>query len=286
MKKRIIIISIIVFVVAFISIGYIFYNTVLNDLSGNVKLDTDKYLTSIEVKSKSNFIIFINKKKKISNIIFLNGHSIKSLYKQNIEGKDISKGVELIVDKLKNSNEFNDDSNFQLIDYGNTNIYNEIKTEFNKEFVVYGVDKAILDGKSSLQEKLESLNYNVSNDQKDNLKELYNHSLNMISKYRNMDFEEKQVKEEDISLYASNVYNKLLTYKGDIITQAKDSITGIDITTINATGDYQNELYASKDSWYYIENNQVFAYIKFDYNSKIYEYCFKGNENYTEGLCQ
>ena len=65
----------------------------------------------------------------------------------------------------------------------------------------------------------------------------------MISKYRNMDFEEKQVKEEDISLYASNVYNKLLTYKGDIITQAKDSITGIDITTINATGDYQNELY-------------------------------------------
>ena len=286
MKKRIIIISIIVFVVAFISIGYIFYNTVLNDLSGNVKLDTDKYLTSIEVKSKSNFIIFINKKKKISNIIFLNGHSIKSLYKQNIEGKDISKGVELIVDKLKNSNEFNDDSNFQLIDYGNTNIYNEIKTEFNKEFVVYGVDKAILDGKSSLQEKLESLNYNVSNDQKDNLKELYNHSLNMISKYRNMDFEEKQVKEEDISLYASNVYNKLLTYKGDIITQAKDSITGIDITTINATGDYQNELYASKDSWYYIENNQVFAYIKFDYNSKIYEYCFNGNENYTEDLCQ
>lgn len=286
MKKRIIIISIIVFVVAFISIGYIFYNTVLNDLSGNVKLDTDKYLTSIEVKSKSNFIIFINKKKKISNIIFLNGHSIKSLYKQNIEGKDISKGVELIVDKLKNSNEFNDDSTFQLIDYGNTNIYNEIKTEFNKEFVVYGVDKAILDGKSSLQEKLESLNYNVSNDQKDNLKELYNHSLNMISKYRNMDFEEKQVKEEDISLYASNVYNKLLTYKGDIITQAKDSITGIDITTINATGDYQNELYASKDSWYYIENNQVFAYIKFDYNNKTYEYCFNGNENYTEDLCQ
>lgn len=286
MKKRIIIISIIVFVVAFISIGYIFYNTVLNDLSGNVKLDTDKYLTSIEVKSKSNFIIFINKKKKISNIIFLNGYSIKSLYKQNIEGKDISKGVELIVDKLKNSNEFNDDSTFQLIDYGNTNIYNEIKTEFNKEFVVYGVDKAILDGKSSLQEKLESLNYNVSNDQKDNLKELYNHSLNMISKYRNMDFEEKQVKEEDISLYASNVYNKLLTYKGDIITQAKDSITGIDITTINATGDYQNELYASKDSWYYIENNQVFAYIKFDYNNKTYEYCFNGNENYTEDLCQ
>lgn len=286
MKKRIIIISIIVFVVAFISIGYIFYNTVLNDLSGNVKLDTDKYLTSIEVKSKSNFIIFINKKKKISNIIFLNGHSIKSLYKQNIEGKDISKGVELIVDKLKNSNEFNDDSNFQLIDYGNTNIYNEIKTEFNKEFVVYGVDKAILDGKSSLEEKLESLNYNISNDQKDNLKELYNHSLNMISKYRNMDFEEKQVKEEDISLYASNVYNKLLTYKGDIITQAKDSITGIDITTINATGDYQNELYPSKDSWYYIENNQVFAYIKFDYNNKTYEYCFNGNENYTEDLCQ
>ena len=286
MKKKIIIILIIVSIVSLLAMGYIYYNIVLSNLNGNIKLDTENYLTSVEVKSKSHFIIFINKNNKISNIIFLNGYSIKSLYKQNIEGKDISKGIELIVDKLKNNNEFNDNDTFQLIDYGNSTIYNEIKTEFNKEFVIYGVNKNILDGESSLNEKLIRLNYDISNNQNDNLKTLYNHSLNLINLYKNNNFEENQMKEDDFSLYAINIYNKLLTYKGDIITQEKNSQTGIDITTINATGDYQNELYPSKDSWYYIENNQVFAYIKFTYNNKTYEYCFNGNENYTEDLCQ
>lgn len=286
MKKKIIIILIIVSIVSLLAMGYIYYNIVLSNLNGNIKLDTENYLTSVEVKSKSHFIIFINKNNKISNIIFLNGYSIKSLYKQNIEGKDISKGIELIVDKLKNNNEFNNNDTFQLIDYGNSTIYNEIKTEFNKEFVIYGVNKNILDGESSLNEKLISLNYDISNNQNDNLKTLYNHSLNLINLYKNNNFEENQMKEDDFSLYASNIYNKLLTYKGDITTQEKNSQTGLDITTINATGDYQNELYPSKDSWYYIENNQVFAYIKFNYNNKTYEYCFNGNENYTEDLCQ
>jgi len=286
MKKKIIIIAIITFI-AVVAIGiYILYHVVLNDLTGNVGLKPDQYLTSVEVKSKSNFILFINKKKKVSNIIFLNGYSIDSLYKKNIEGKNIEDAIELIVDKLKNSNDFNDTDDIQLIDYGNISIYNEIKMEFNKQLVVYGVDKNITDGSTTLREKLISLNYDSSDKDIENIQKLYNISIDLISQYReNKSFYEKKELDKDFSVYANNIYNKLTNYAKEITTQEKYSKDGLDITTINASGDYQNELYASKDSWYYIESGKVFSYMKFNYNDKIYEYCYKGDNNFTEGTC-
>lgn len=286
MKKKIIIISVIIFI-AVIALGiYILYHVVLNDLTGNVKLNTDEYLTSVEVKSKSNFILFINKKNKVSNIIFLNGYSIDALYKKNIEGKNIETAIELIVDKLKNSNDFNDIGDIQLIDYGNQSIYNEVKTEFNKQLVIYGVDKNITDGSTNLKDKLISLNYDASDKDIDNIKKLYDISVNLISQYReNKSLYSKTDENKDFSIYANNIYNKLENYAKEVTTQDKDSTDGLDITTINASNDYQNQLYASKDSWYYIEGGKVFSYIKFDYNNKIYEYCYKGNNNYTEGVC-
>lgn len=286
MKKKIIIISVIIFI-AVIALGiYILYHVVLNDLTGNVKLNTDEYLTSVEVKSKSNFILFINKKNKVSNIIFLNGYSIDALYKKNIEGKNIETAIELIVDKLKNSNDFNDIGDIQLIDYGNQSIYNEVKTEFNKQLVIYGVDKNITDGSTNLKDKLISLNYDASDKDIDNIKKLYDISVNLISQYReNKSLYSKTDENNDFSIYANNIYNKLENYAKEVTTQDKDSTDGLDITTINASNDYQNQLYASKDSWYYIEGGKVFSYIKFDYNNKIYEYCYKGNNNYTEGVC-
>lgn len=286
MKKKIIIISVITFIAVIILGGYILYHVVLNDLTGNVKLKPDEYLTSVEVKSKSNFILFINKKNKVSNIIFLNGYSINTLYKQKIEGKNIETAIELIVDKLKNGNDFNDIGDIQLIDYGNKGIYNEVKTEFNKQLVIYGVDKNITDGSTTLKDKLVSLNYDVSDKDTENLKKLYDISINLISQYRDEKLSNNKINiENDFSIYANNIYNKLENYAKEIPNQEKDSPDGLDITTVNASGDYQNELYVSKDSWYYVADGKVFSYIKFDYNNEIHEYCYKGTNNYTEGIC-
>ncbi len=287
MKKKasIILISIITFIILIIILGYVFYKSILNDLTDNIKLEPDKYLTAVEIESKSNFMLFINKDKNISNIIFLNGYSINSLYKQKIEGKSIQKGIELIVNKLKSNNEFNDNSNFKLINYGDNNIYKEIKEEFNKQFVIYGINKEIYSDTSNLKEKLINLNHKSYSNQTDNLKQLYNISLDFINMYLNSEEKIIKLKEEDLPKYATNIYNKLVTYSKQVPNQEKNSQTGLDISTINATFDYNYELYPEKDSWYYIENGIVYAYIKFNYNDKIYEYCYKGEENYTEGIC-
>ncbi len=285
MKKKIIIISIIVIFIIISLVGYFTFNTIYKDLSDNIKLDTDNYLTSVEVKSNANFILLINKKEKVSNIIFLDENSVKSLYKKKIEGNSIEEAIRLIVDNLKSNNIIDTNSNFQLIDYGNSNIFSKVKEEFNKEFVIYGIEKDISSGTTTIKDKMLELGQDDRNNEKDNLSSLYDYSLNNISNYMNNDTS-VSIKEEDIDKYATNVYNKLVGYSANITSQDVNSKDGIDITTINATSDYTNELYALKDSWYYIENGKVFAYIKFNYKNKNYDYCFKGNESYINSNCQ
>ncbi len=285
-KRNIILISIIFFIILITILGILFYKMVLNEITDNVKLEPDKYLTAVEIDSKSNFILYIDKDNKISNIIFLNGYSIESLYKQRIEGKSIQKAVELIVNKLSNNNEFDSSKEFKLIDYGNINIYTEIKNEFNKQFVIYGINKEIISDNNTLKEKLKSLNSDFFDNDEKNIKKLYNMSIDLISSYKNIDTNTNTtLNDEDISNYSNNIYNKLVTYSKDVPNQEKNNATGLDISTINATNDYNHELYPEKDSWYYIENGKVYTYIKFKYNNKIYEYCYRGEEKYTEGNC-
>lgn len=287
MKKKLVVmmISLLVIVLIILLGSYILYKIIFNELTDNIKLEPENYLTSVEIKSKSNFMLFINKEKKISNIIFLNGYGIKSLYKKKIENKSINKGIEIIVNSLKNNNEFDGNEQFKLINYGDNAIFDKIKIEFNKQFVIYGIDKYILSDKSTLELKLDNLDVTNIKQRDQQLKKLYDISINLISVYRNNENEYSKMKEEAISLYANNLYSKLVNYANNITYQEKNSSKGIDITTINATDDYNNELYATGDSWYYIENGLVYAYINFKYNNKSYSYCYKGSSTHTKGLC-
>lgn len=280
-KKKIILIISFISIILLAIFFYIAYKNAVAEITNNITLNTDNYLTSVEVNSKSDFILFINKKKKISNIIFLNSESVTSLYKKDIEKKDIEEGIKLIVDNLKTSNEFDSDLEFQLISYGNNDIYSLIKEEFNKEFVIYGVNNVITEGSTTLEEKAAGRYKNQS----EILKMLYDDSMNIVSQNREKDNKSSNFKEDNMATYALNVYKKLENYSVKITEQSKDSAEGMDITTLNSTGDYTNELYANANSWYYVTNGVVYAYIEFNSNNKIYSYCFSGTESYKEGNC-
>lgn len=290
MKKRnkvimIICISFILLLSLIISFYFLFKNIVY-ELGDHVELDTKNYLTAVEVEGNAEFILFINKRNQISNIIYLNEKSVEGLYHKKIEGKKIEKAIPSIVENLKNAKIFNDNKNIILVDYGNANIFSKIEEEFNKQLVIYGVNKEITTDLNTLKAKFTQLNLEFKNNQEKDLKTLYYHSLDVISKSR----EDKKIninqeKKENINQYALNVYNKLLTYSASISNQTKDDLNGIDITTINATGDYQNEQYATKKSWYYIQDYKVYAYLNFSIHGKDYDYCFLGNAQYTKGIC-
>lgn len=289
MKKKIIIISIVIimFLIGTVIAGKIMFKDIMLELSGNVGLDTENYLTAVEVNSSAEFILLFNKENKVSNIIYLNDDSVKSLYKKKIEGKTIEEAVQLIVENLKNNDIFNDNKNVIITDYGNPSLFSKVSEEINKEFVIYGINKIVTNNKTTLETKLSELNLDAKKNKEKDLKTLYYYSLDIINKSeKSSNNKTNNIKQENINDYANNIYNKLLVYSTNIVNQTKEDLHGIDITTINATGDYKNELYATKNSWYYIKDSKVYAYINFSYNNNSYDYCFNGDTTYISGLCQ
>ena len=101
-KKKLIILGVLfLFIIIVIGISLTVY-LAYKEITNNISLEVDEYLTSVEVDSKYDFILYLNKKKRISNIIFLNYDSVNSLYKKNIEGNNIKDGIRLIVENINN----------------------------------------------------------------------------------------------------------------------------------------------------------------------------------------
>lgn len=165
------IIGILVFILIVIIVVIMSFNT----KSKNVKLTTN-YKSLIGVKVESDIILVINQKDKVSNILFLNSKSVSTLANQKIEGKSIDQAIELIVDKLKNKEEFNHSSSLSLIRYDNNSIYSKVLEQFNKQFVIYGIDKSVVEETSYIGLKIDELELERTNNDLDNLKLLYNYS--------------------------------------------------------------------------------------------------------------
>lgn len=149
-----------------------------NSKSIDIKLN-ENYKSVVGITVESDIILLVDDKNNISNILYLNEKSVKTFANQGLEGKNLDKGIELIVDKLKNNNEFNPSNELILTqyDYNDKSIYNNISTLLNKEFVIYGVDNKIVTVTSTLKEKITNLNISNSNDE---IKSLYEYSKKLL----------------------------------------------------------------------------------------------------------
>ena len=126
------------------------------------------------------FILLINKNEKVSNIIFLNEKSVNLLSNKKIEGKSIDQAIKKIVDIMKNNNSFEESDELLLINYDNNSLYSTIKSELNKELVVYGVDKQITEDSNNLQKKSEELNIKKKSTTESSLEQLYDYSKELL----------------------------------------------------------------------------------------------------------
>ena len=142
----------------------------------DIKLNED-YKSLVGITVNSDIILVIDNKNRVSNILYLNEKSVKVFANQKIEGKDYTKAIELIVDKLKNNNEFNNGEELIITKYDENTIYSNILTEINKEFVIYGVDNKIEELSSTLESKITSLNIT---DSTNDIKTLYNYSKKLL----------------------------------------------------------------------------------------------------------
>lgn len=177
MKKKIILTFIIILITGIIiGISTLISN---NNKSKNIELNIN-YKALIGIKVKSDIIIVINEKNKVSNILYLNEDSTKSIANQKIERKELTKAIELIIDRLKNNNEFNNNEILYLTNYGDNSIYETILEEVNKQFVVYGINNQIKEESSTISFKINELKLENSSKELENIKQLDKYSKKLL----------------------------------------------------------------------------------------------------------
>lgn len=256
---------------------------------------SDKFITKknyddmveFDINNNLNFAVII-KDNKINHILMYNEKSV-ILYNQDIENNPINKSISMITNLLINSNNITQTSQVTLTSYENK-YYNAVKQAFLSELQSNNYNNiTIIEKQTTLENKADRLEieYSTKDDLVSKL-DIYSKNIISRSKSSSNDYnttETKSISKEQAKEYANNVYQKLENYViTNNIGEQDVNDTSLPINLIPASSD--NTIYPNLDSWYYIKNKQVFAYIAIDTKDQTYSWCYSGGiDNYKEGEC-
>lgn len=254
-------------------------------------ISTNNYsnLIEISIDNKTNFGLVLNKEQRIYNIMFFDKTSI-CLYNQNIENKELSKSLDQIVTLLIENNYLKVNSNIIITKYNDKN-YNEFIEKLANITTIYNLKLNINEKTSNLKDKAKELEIVGSNDE-EILQNLDYYSKQLVSNIKNNISKDNNDKEETVVLsktnsrtLSDNVYKKIENYiiDNNISNLDKDNDKLL-ITLIPA--DTSNKYYPTSNSWYYIKDKKVYAYIELNEAGNYYRYCYKGSiDDIKEGAC-
>ncbi|MBQ6477115.1 MAG: hypothetical protein IJI43_01580 [Bacilli bacterium] len=210
---------------------------------------------------------------KIKSVLFLNENS-SILYNKNIEKKDINTGINKIlttIDKVKKIKEievtyYKGDLRIKdiLTNFCTSNscIYKETKSSIKDLVNKYDIDY------TNDEEAVRKLNY-------------YSKELMREHKQKNNSITTDNYKEQ-----TDYVYNKLLLHiQKNNITNEEQGHNSIEIFLIPTSSSIDN--YPTTNSYYYVKDGKVYAYIEINVEDKLYSYCYNGSiDNYNSGMCK
>ncbi len=294
MAKKIIIILEIVFVI--IALGYYTIKVLIPEYrdthgSSDPFMKTKEYQNMVEIKvdDSIHFALAMNREKQIFYIFFFSKNA-SCLYNQNIEGMDLDEGILKVIQILIQSDYLKNNSIIQFTRY-NDQYYKEFLQSFQNHLEEYEIPPHIGEGSSTLELLCERLHITPQKNEKTLLRNIDFYSKEYIRQYRN-DLD-SYTEGEDLGIidssnarnYADNVYVSVSRFFVELhVGEVKKNDSRLDITTIPA-GE-KSIYYPTSNSWYYIEEGKLYAYIEFEHLSEIYSYCYHGSlQNVTEGEC-
>ena len=215
-----------------------------------------------------------NDENKVRAIIFFNNNSTV-LYNKNIENLSIDEALTKSLDILYNNKMIRENSIITIIKYQEDSIdYKSIVDNNLTNKINYSYDEQ-LSSLNSIKER-----FNIS--EEDTSRIIYRLVLQSKEVARSSKNNDKTSYKE----YTDNVYRQLVKYKdtNNIYNEEKDNHT-IDISLIPADEDLT--MFPTPNSYFYINEGMIFAYIEIDIEGNIISYCYNGNiNNYDEGVCQ
>ena len=245
-----------------------------------IKTSEYENLVNVNINNNINFGLVINNKKEIYHIYFYEDNSLV-LYNQNIENNKFNKALDTVIVKLIENDYLKEGATITLTKY-NTKYYNEFKKSLMKVLNKYKVHVTIKEETSDLL----SLATSYELDGTDQTKILLELDLLLKNQIKiNKEDEKEEVTEKDLKKYCNNIYMSIESYQkeNNIVNEEKNK-TKLDITKISALEG--KNIFPTKDSFYYIKDSKVYAYIKIEFDAKRAEYCYNGSiDEYKVGVC-
>lgn len=277
-KKLVILLEIVLIIVGItyyvVKIGIPEYKASMG--SSDPFINSKKYNNLIEIKINQNtdFGIIIDEDGNINHLFFFDSSSV-FLYNKNIENMKLDKGLKSIIKILMDNSLLSDESSCEIV---------RVNDKYYSNFMI--VWKSMLncnntEKKTNLKDIAES--FGIYEDSTSSILwnlDFYSKDIVSNSKF----YKSSSIDNSSSRSYADFVYNKLLNIRDKKnITNMKREDVEINISLIPADEDLT--IYPTPNSWYYIENGKVFAFIEFVRDGNSYSYCYKGTSDPMEGEC-
>ena len=284
-KKIIVILEILIIGVAFLA--YTFkeaipeYKKSIGSSDKFINTDIYNKMYEFNIDNKINFSIIIDKNNNIYHMLFFNKESAL-LANKNIENNKLEEGLNKIYTILLNNNYLSSSSNIIITRYDTKeNLIYDLILNINNKYNIKGLLNI---NDSTIINKINELKLNVE-DEESYLKELDLYSKEYIRLKKNVVLSQKE--KLNIKSLSDNVYTKIFNYI---------SINGISNLNINDTtlvinmipADDEFKYYPSINSWYYVKDKKVYAYIEFIIeDNNVKGYCYNGTIDLVkEGVCE
>ena len=278
---------------AIIVIGLLIYTFITISLPGYKEMfgssdkfiSTKKYVSLVEFKiGETNFGIVLNNKKEVYHLLYFD-KTASCLYNQNIENNSIDVVSNQIIRKLIYNNYLKEDTEITITKY-NDKYYNDVKNTFITYLNKYHLNNKIIEKEDNLINKAKSISDDNIDSEDYALMTLDLYSKNIIDEEASDKTIKEDFTEKEAKTYMNTIYIKIEKHMNDNnIKNLEKNNKEYDITKIS--GDNNKTIYPTENSYYYIKNSKVYAYIEIKGLNNTYSYCYNGSiDDYVRGECK
>ena len=285
MEKRLtIILEVVIFVV--VAIVFTIKNVIpeikssIGSSDGFIKTDLYKNMFEVNIDNNVRFSYVIDENGKVYHMLFFDMNST-CLYNKNIEGKYLNDAILTSIKILIEDDYLKNTSIISITKYGDY-YYNEFMNSFKNNLKKYDINSEIIISSNSLKKLSNELGLDEADDNEYYLKELdlYSKEITRVKKNSMLNHEDientQYIRVDNAREYTNNVYKKIERYVLENKITVMDKYDNrLPITSIPADKDLK--YYPSPNSWYYVKDGKLYAYIEIIDKGTSYSYCYNGS---------
>lgn len=288
MEKKLIILIEIIFVLG--AISYYTVKELIPDIkskygSSDKIVNPEKCKNIIEIKINDNvdYMYLLDDEEKIYHIIFLSPSSLV-LYNKDLENKTYDIVNKKSIKQLIANNYLKTDSKIIVTRYNNDN-YKKYKDSLINNLSYYNINTNIEEYESNYVDMSKKLGLDTST-KSSMISELDFYSKELINNYSDSSLKNTELNKQTAKKYSNSIYKKIEKYiESNNINNMDINNTNLVITTIPV--DEKASYYPNVNSWYYVKEKRIYAYIEFSENNNKFGYCYKGSiDSIYEGECE